>query len=720
MYSKAERKFLAPDKDHANPNLGPGCYTCDNPTIMAGKLVGNDGYAPFTSLVPRTSYFDSQIVLGPAPGAYDNSISMYATHRKDPAALFGRSKASRFLKCSTPTPGPGTYRTLPVTTDCAAIPVNRAAKGVFHTFAMTRHPVGVCAEISESCNSKPPEIRTLAESVNTVHASTPKVDLITEQNGLAPQDNSDKANTSPSSKEPKNNVELTFLSEERMEEYSNDRLVEDQVSSLKGPEGKRVSLALRPSNSPESAAQSHGSKRLNGEHSYFKNNGTIVWKRKNVPPSIPTRRYVFGYQENTAGDLVPRKPPKKIVESVPAYLDSFVERAKHESRGYRFTKDSERLNYKPNDTPGPNRYNPLVSDKYLSTKSNGSGPAAMILAPCRRITDEIVADSVKRGIPGPNAYDIKTSIADRIAKPKNRISFGGQELERGYICPEKIRLPGPGAYYPEFSHYQKSHSHKPQPFGSTSKRFDVQNARMAVQAPAVGSYDINEIDSIYQRVQDRCIDISLRPAAFGSITERFVETKRSNVPGPGTYSCMANSSDQLHITHSEPHQATLAEKRKDPTLSKTSKPQGTVRLFLGDIHLPSSKMHAAIFGTQTERFSEYNAELPPPGAYEIATSFNTVKGKGRIETTGVLASHTKRELFEVNKNIPGPGMYNSVSSDQKEVKQQVGAFLSTGPRFVDKYSRVPGPGAYPMDSNNGLLKKTFNITLTEWGNTVKT
>lgn len=38
-------------------------------------------------------------------------------------------------------------------------------------------------------------------------------------------------------------------------------------------------------------------------------------------------------------------------------------------------------------------------------------------------------------------------------------------------------------------------------------------------------------------------------------------------------------------------------------------------------------------------------ELPPPGAYDIAKSFDVLKTKGRIENTGVLASKNKRELF---------------------------------------------------------------------------
>ena len=38
MYSRADRKFLTPDADHANPILGPGCYTPDT----VGQFLGKD------------------------------------------------------------------------------------------------------------------------------------------------------------------------------------------------------------------------------------------------------------------------------------------------------------------------------------------------------------------------------------------------------------------------------------------------------------------------------------------------------------------------------------------------------------------------------------------------------------------------------------------------------------------------------------------------------
>ncbi|KAL2913221.1 hypothetical protein HK105_207223 [Polyrhizophydium stewartii] len=599
MYSRAARTFLAPNRDHANPGLGPGCYAPDAPVLVAGKIVGDDGYAPFASLTPRVSYFDELIVAGPAPGAYDAAAGVGAVRRRDAAALFGRSRTQRFDKCASLTPGPGSYR----------------IQGVLH--------------------------------------------------------------------------------------------------------------------------------------SPHRTHGAIVWKRKYVPPSVPAGRFAFGYQESPEGDLVPRKPPKRTVEEAPAHLASFVERAKHESRGCRFARGGERLSYKVNESPGPNRYNPVAGDKYLATKSNGSGPAVMTLSPCRRLTDEIVADSVKKGIPGPGAYDIKAPIADTIAQPRNRIRFGGQGKERAYINPELMKTPGPGAYYPEFADHPKPHSHKPQPFGSTTKRFDMQTAIKATQVPAVGSYDIDEVrrhrqsrivlhtnltsatqmDSIFRRVQNRAMYMSLRPAAFGSVADRFVEQRPTMIPGPGAYDVAAKKEDGPPATEIKLSLRGQADKRKEHNKLQKLLNRGPAQLLLGSIQLPTAKVHVPIFGTQTERFAQPDQDLPPPGAYDIANSFQVLKNKGRIENTGVLASQNKRELFpgtsglissdaaaaaaaDFKGSVPGPGEYNPLLEERKEIRQTIGAFLSTGPRFGEKYERVPGPGAYlPPDYENGLVKKTFNITL---------
>eukprot|EP00842_Homolaphlyctis_polyrhiza_P001036 jgi/Hompol1/1933/HPOL_005077-RA len=694
MLTRSERKFLSPDKDHANPNLGPGCYTGDDPVLIAGKLVGNDGYAPFASLTPRVSYFDDTIVAGPAPGAYDSGIGVAATHRKDPASLFGRSRANRFNKSTSLTPGPGSYK-IPSSINVKSIDGHRPAHATVHKFSLTQQPIGISLSRHEDPANTNDNTGSHSIAVpvpiqhEAQHGSHDLESIKTLSKSSTTQQAAFGVQTSPLAE---GNAIATVYDLESYATYEGE-------PDLNGPEAKSLSLVSRKSSrDPSSKVAGVGNKSKDNTRAHHSMPfGTIIWRRKYVPPSIPAGRYAFGYQENTEGDLVPRKPPRKVVEEEPSYLVSFVEKSKHEARGYRFAKGGERMSYKVNEVPGPNRYNPFTGDKYLNTKSNGSGPAAMTLAPCKRLTDEIVADSVKKGIPGPGAYDIKAPLAEKIAQPRNRIRFGGISEERAYINPELMKIPGPGAYYPEFSNHPKVW---PQ---------------------------LLRLGRIFRRVQNRAMYMSLRPAAFGSVAERFLEKRRvrlgvkislarSNMPGPGTYEITQKKEEAMPANEIKMSLKGQAEKRKEHNKLQKLLNRGPTQLLLGSIHLPTANVHVPIFGTQTERFAEPASELPPPGAYDIAQSFDALRNKGRIENTGVLASQNKRELFPVPGSIPGPGEYNPVLNEHKEIRQKIGGFLSTGPRFAEKYERVPGPGSYqPPGFENGLAKKTFNITLTDWG-----
>jgi hypothetical protein len=120
----------------------------------------------------------------------------------------------------------------------------------------------------------------------------------------------------------------------------------------------------------------------------------ITWKRKHVPPSIPIGKSTFGYTEDDDGELIPRKAPVAPMYREPSYLISFAEESKHSNRGYRFGRGQGRLTFKPHPGPGPNVYDIESPDQYL--KQSTRGAAAMALAPCKRVTDEIVSDAVKK------------------------------------------------------------------------------------------------------------------------------------------------------------------------------------------------------------------------------------------------------------------------------------------------------------------------------------
>ncbi len=54
---------------------------------------------------------------------------------------------------------------------------------------------------------------------------------------------------------------------------------------------------------------------------------------------------------------------------------------------------------------------------------------------------------------GPGAYEMKAPLAKKLAEKRNRITFG--EGHKGYLSPNQLTTPGPGAYYPEFAENAK-------------------------------------------------------------------------------------------------------------------------------------------------------------------------------------------------------------------------------------------------------------------------
>ncbi|RKO93037.1 hypothetical protein BDK51DRAFT_30062, partial [Blyttiomyces helicus] len=394
--------------------------------------------------------------------------------------------------------------------------------------------------------------------------------------------------------------------------------------------------------------------------------------------------------------------------------NSFAELAKHENRGFTFARLSTRLEFQSTESPGPCSYSPAAAADAANLHSDsGNGPAVMTLAPCTRLTDEIVRDCVKQNVPGPGAYQIKTPLEDSLSQRRNRINFGeggDHRYPAGYMNQAQLKTPGPGAYYPEFSQPNKPAAVKPQPFGSTTQRFENTKERRAEVAPAPGSYDIDQIDSMVRRVQKRSqFGTGVRSHAFGSLSERFQAPRTKNdPPGPGAY---APSADTVRVGVPAPSDGarSLHSRAGGPI-------RGPVHVLVGNLLAEAGHVHSAVFGSQTERFrGAVHSDLPPPGAYEIGQAFETMKTKGRIAKTSVLVSQMPREVFPVKEDVPGPGVYVPQLLDRKETRvKNVGGFLSSETRFSDRRDRVPGPGAYLSASPGGLVRKTFNVTLVEW------
>ncbi|KAJ3272537.1 Sperm-tail PG-rich repeat-containing protein 2 [Terramyces sp. JEL0728] len=606
MYSRSERKFLAPEKDQANPNLGPGCYTSDEAVLFAGKLIGGGGYAPFSSLTPRGSYFDQIVNSGPPPGNYDVQLGVDLTHKKEGGIIFGRSKTRRFKKDTHDSPGPGAYL------------------------------------ISSEAKSRKQEQQDKKQKKNMLNFALSQKPIVNRIGAQA----IDKS--------------ISKLDEEEEYENENESVKPDRPLE-NGPSSRTMTIMSRDG------------KKINRERVRFTKANSLSWRRKYIPPSIPKGNTVYGYQENQEGELEPRKPPKTVKEDPPPYLFSFAEKSRHDNRGYGFSKHRERLCFAIYDNPAPNYYDPELGEKYLAPKTKCLNPAVMTLAPSVRITDEIISNCLKKGIPGPGSYDIKAPLTEKLNEPKNRFKLGAKLTTNPYINPELIKIPGPGAYFPEAT-AEKPHSRRPKPFGSTTKRF-TSSDNPSKEMPAVGAYEIDEVEQ----------------------------------PGPGAYDFI-NAKNPMKVQGSGNDRSQL-QSRIQRLATK-----GPALLKLGQTQFLSSNFHVPVFGSQTTRFDEYI-----PGSYEISDAFDHLKNKGRVSPTGMLASHSKRDVFKgalklkvVSQKTPAPGQYNPILPDKKPLHQKAGPFLSTEARFNECYERGPGPGSYLVeDYENSLIKKTHNVTFKE-------
>jgi hypothetical protein len=313
---------------------------------FGGKLQKNQGivilsdmpirYAPFSSLSPRASTFDAFIKYTPAPGSYEAPSLPF--HRGDRSSFFGRSKAIRFDSKVGDTPGPGSY-VLPSSLKLRSNPApTTASKLTGYSNFLTQQPALITENQVEDLNIN--DIQAINVGAHAEDIGSAEIDAKRTMAGLS-NNNAD----------PKNIL-----------------LVARQAQGL-----------------PSSAGVS--------KNKVAKGN-RITWKRKHVPPSIPIGKSTFGYTEDDEGELIPRKPPVAPLYSEPSYLISFAEESKHSNRGYRFGKGQGRLTFKPHPGPGPNVYDIESPDQYL--KQSARGAAAMALAPCKRLTDEIVSDAVKK------------------------------------------------------------------------------------------------------------------------------------------------------------------------------------------------------------------------------------------------------------------------------------------------------------------------------------
>lgn len=92
---------------------------------------------------------------------------------------------------------------------------------------------------------------------------------------------------------------------------------------------------------------------------------------------------------------------------------------------------------------------------------------------------------------------------------------------------------------------------------------------------------------------------------------------------------------------------------KNPKLSSKIQKlaeKGPEMINYGEKQYSLSVLNVPVFGSQAGRFNHKIQDLPPPGAYEVSQSFNSLKAKG-MEGSGVLSSQCKRDVFRCNKLV---------------------------------------------------------------------
>lgn len=103
MYDRAARELMLINGS-TNQNVGPGSYDADIPPKSRFKA---DGYAPFLSMTSRETFLNisDQVVAAPGPGHYDPGFAQDTIKGGKVLA----NKGKRFLDQVVENPGPGAY-----------------------------------------------------------------------------------------------------------------------------------------------------------------------------------------------------------------------------------------------------------------------------------------------------------------------------------------------------------------------------------------------------------------------------------------------------------------------------------------------------------------------------------------------------------------------------------------------------------------------------------
>eukprot|EP00929_Paragymnodinium_shiwhaense_P014486 TRINITY_DN12239_c0_g1_i1.p1 TRINITY_DN12239_c0_g1~~TRINITY_DN12239_c0_g1_i1.p1 ORF type:complete len:274 (+),score=40.59 TRINITY_DN12239_c0_g1_i1:179-1000(+) len=192
-------------------------------------------------------------------------------------------------------------------------------------------------------------------------------------------------------------------------------------------------------------------------------------------------------------------------------------------------------------TPGPGDYTPREASRKTPCAFSFPKPRLFQRREKSRLDDQLLADVVRVGSPGPGTYELANVLATAGGSRGAYFAHANKLESR-----EEIRgndIPGPGEYYPEKVKMEPSKVLRGADMGERSAVYaKAPPAACQPESPGPAYYDV-DVDITYRDCRARTsgtragVDLPKSPA-FGFEQEpRFAQKASGSfvVPGPGTY-----------------------------------------------------------------------------------------------------------------------------------------------------------------------------------------
>ncbi|XP_070289422.1 sperm-tail PG-rich repeat-containing protein 2 [Myotis yumanensis] len=267
-----------------------------------------------------------------------------------------------------------------------------------------------------------------------------------------------------------------------------------------------------------------------------------------IVPSIPSYGRSYGYHINEDGSIIKHLPPASDITLGPAYYKPQFgfSNATLKYKGIHFGKSLGRLKFPIKSGPGPGQYDIVQKKTYYENINIKKDQPKNYCLHVPRLYEVIIMQEVKKGVPGPGKYDIKSQFekTESVTPNVNDASHAFLSQSQRFV-PMKSTTPAPGTYNESrtaFKPLKKTPKSKNTRFGQNATRFPQDSKTEEIPGP--GSYNILN-DTVIDNSSKTCLKKQSK-SAFGSSAPRtfFWDQKEAfSTPGPAAYQF---TSDNLH------------------------------------------------------------------------------------------------------------------------------------------------------------------------------